>query len=146
VYSIQEGNAALPRKLTAAAKLQAVHLGTAIQAVQRDTPTEQYNLKAVQHTGSTQLKSAEAETADQQGLESKQQMQQQKVEQHADNDSVEFGPYDGVVLATPLEGSTIDLQGVLPPGTVLPAREYQNTVTTYVTGAVDPAYFKVRHC
>ncbi|WIA35625.1 hypothetical protein OEZ86_004041 [Tetradesmus obliquus] len=72
VYSIQEGNAALPRKLAAAAKLQALHLGTAVQA-----------------------------------------------------------------------GSAIELQGVLPPGAVLPKREYQSTVTTYVTGALNPSYFKV---
>jgi hypothetical protein len=42
-----------------------------------------------------------------------------------------------------LEGSGIQLQGVLPAGGALLKREYQSTVTTYVTGLLHPSYFEV---
>lgn len=153
MYSIQEGNAALPRKLAAAAKLQALHLGTAVQAVRRDTTTGQYTLlasKAVQatadHPCSDPARSAAAtQTEDKEEAPPISQHDQQQAKQHIGQQSTdEYGPFDGVVLATPLEGSAIELQGVLPPGAVLPKREYQSTVTTYVTGALNPSYFKVR--
>jgi hypothetical protein len=35
------------------------------------------------------------------------------------------------------------LQEVLPAGSALPKRDNQSTVTTYVTGVLEPRYFKV---
>jgi hypothetical protein len=165
VYSIQEGNAALPRKLAAAAKLQALQLGTAVQAVRRDTTTGQYSLMAVQavhchstigqcsltavqsptHAASADCVSNNQEVSATHTQTSHQQSDinlQQKVADVSDSPAL-FGPFDGVVLATPLEGSGIELQGVLPAGRALPKREYQSTVTTYVTGELNPHYFKV---
>jgi hypothetical protein len=154
VYSIQEGNAALSRKLAAAAKLQALHLGTAVQAVQRDATTGQYSLTAVQPA--THKSSADRDSVSNTGDGSAAQMgatshqfnidhirQSEPLADVSDSPAV-FGPFDGVVLATPLEGSDIELQGVLPAGSALPKREYQSTVTTYVTGVLNPSYFKVK--
>jgi hypothetical protein len=153
VYSIQEGNAALPRKLAAAAKLPALHLGTAVQAIQRDTASGQYTLLAVQQPAGTasdsasnadQSKSVTAKHTEKELTNQQDQQTKQQQQQTGKLSITEFGPFDGVVLATPLEGSAIELQEVLPPGDVLPKREYQSTVTTYVTGALNPSYFKVR--
>lgn len=138
MYSIQEGNAALPRELAAAAKLQALHIGTALQAVQRDA-NGQYTLLAVRPTPSTAAADVDAATAA--ATHTAKNLSAEQTEQVL---AERVGPFDGVILATPLEGSGIELRGVLPPAAVLPRREYQSTVTTYVTGALNPRYFKVR--
>ena len=50
-----------------------------------------------------------------------------------------FGPYDAVVIATPLEGSDISVHAPnIPP---LPPREYQSTITTILKGKLDLGYF-----
>jgi hypothetical protein len=152
VYSIQEGNAALPRKLAAAAKLQALHIGTAIQTVHRDTTTGQYSLTAVQPAPDLSRSADTVSNVDQKGSADTQKGPSQQAyditmghkEAGMSDLPAVFGPFDGVVLATPLEGSGIELQGVLPAGAALPKREYQSTVTTYVTGLLNPAYFKVK--
>lgn len=48
-------------------------------------------------------------------------------------------PFDAVVVATPLEGSGLTFPGVHLP--VIPARKFQQTVTTVIKGAVRPSYF-----
>lgn len=50
------------------------------------------------------------------------------------------GPFDAVIIATPLEASGLSLQGIdgVPH---IPARKYQQTVTTIIKGAVRPSYF-----
>ena len=47
--------------------------------------------------------------------------------------------FDVVVIAAPLEGSDLDIQGVDLPH--IPARKFQTTVTTLVKGHVRPAFF-----
>jgi prenylcysteine oxidase/farnesylcysteine lyase len=50
------------------------------------------------------------------------------------------GPFDAVILATPLESSGLSLEG-LPDKPLIPARKYQKVVTTIVKGSVRPSYF-----
>lgn len=49
------------------------------------------------------------------------------------------GPFDAVVIATPLEQANLSFQGHTLPQ--LPARKYQRTVTTYVRGTLRPSAF-----
>ena len=49
------------------------------------------------------------------------------------------GPFDAVVVATPLEQANLSFQGYALPQ--LPARKYQRTVTTYVRGVLRPSAF-----
>ena len=49
------------------------------------------------------------------------------------------GPYNAVVLATPLELAKITFSGADMPN--LPSRQYQSTVTTYVEGQLKPDVF-----
>ena len=49
------------------------------------------------------------------------------------------GPFDAVVIATPLEQANLSFQGHTLPQ--LPARRYQRTVTTYVRGTLRPSAF-----
>ena len=54
---------------------------------------------------------------------------------------MEFGQYDAVVLAAPLEQAALEFEGVqLPP---LPARTFQRVVTSVVRGSLDADYFHV---
>jgi hypothetical protein len=52
----------------------------------------------------------------------------------------ELGPFDAVIIATPLEGSALELKGFdsIPQ---LPKRTYQHTTTSFVTGHVNAAFF-----
>lgn len=52
------------------------------------------------------------------------------------------GPYAAVIIAAPLEQSKLRFKGVQvhPP----PARQYQEVVATYVTGALRASYFGVQ--
>lgn len=52
-----------------------------------------------------------------------------------------LGPFDAVILATPLEGSSLTFLGFDPPR--MPSRQYQTTITTLVRGAVRPEYFGI---
>ena len=49
------------------------------------------------------------------------------------------GPYNAVVLATPLELAKVTFSGADMPD--LPSRQYQSTVTTYVEGQLKPEVF-----
>ena len=49
------------------------------------------------------------------------------------------GPFDAVVIATPLEQANLSFQGHTLPQ--LPARKYQRTVTTFVRGVLRPSAF-----
>ncbi|KAK9809372.1 hypothetical protein WJX73_009603 [Symbiochloris irregularis] len=49
--------------------------------------------------------------------------------------------YDAVMVATPLEQANIQFEGFDPPP--LPPRKYQRTVTTLVSGRLQPTYFGV---
>ena len=49
------------------------------------------------------------------------------------------GPFDAVVIATPLEQADLSFLGHTLPQ--LPARKYQRTVTTFVRGALRPSAF-----
>lgn len=51
------------------------------------------------------------------------------------------GPYDAVVIATPLEHSSIEFRGLRLAHR--PKRHYQRVVTTYVVGRLRAAYFGV---
>jgi hypothetical protein len=162
VYSIKEGNAALPRKLAAAAKLQALHLQTSVQSITIDS-SGMFTL-SVQPTAATvaaKQPAAKPEAADpyypadhssssssSSGHQHLQQQQQQpSEEQHKQQQQQEvtkqvqeYGPYDAVILATPLEGSGLDLKG-LDPEPQLPPRSYQQTTTSFVTGYLDASFF-----
>jgi hypothetical protein len=52
----------------------------------------------------------------------------------------EYGPFDAVIVATPLEGSGLVLQGLSPEPKLQP-RAYQQTTTSFVTGYVDASFF-----
>ncbi|KAF8056474.1 PCYOX1 [Scenedesmus sp. PABB004] len=113
VYAIKEGNSALPAALVAAAGLEALHLRAAVAAVRRE-PGGAFSLDV--NVSAPDGGALQQMTA---------------------------GPFDAVVLATPLEGSGIALQG-LPRPPALPRRTYQTTVTTFVVGdALRPAFFNV---
>eukprot|EP00879_Flechtneria_rotunda_P022346 GHRR01023577.1.p1 GENE.GHRR01023577.1~~GHRR01023577.1.p1 ORF type:complete len:446 (+),score=200.88 GHRR01023577.1:606-1943(+) len=131
VYMIKEGNAALPHKLAARLGLQAVHTGAAVTAVQLDS-NGQYMLTIQQQANSIAA-----------GVFAQQQ-QQRREEQQCDKTSAmtTLKPFDGVVIATPLEGSGVQLLG-LTPEPKIPKRTYQTTVTTYVAGHLNASYFKV---
>eukprot|EP00775_Hariotina_reticulata_P008634 gene8634-8815_t len=148
VYSIQQGNSALPQRLAAAAQLEALHLRAAVLGV--------FQLPAAEHAP---------------GAPGRQYNLTVKLAGSAAGDLAHMGPYDAVLLATPLEYSGIQLHLKDPdgqlPGTGLPekcdrhkihdalpqtrvdrqgddraARQYQTTVTSYVIGKLDPSYFK----
>ena len=51
------------------------------------------------------------------------------------------GPYDAVIIAAPLEHSNIRFEQL--DIAHRPKRSYQETVTTYVTGVLQPGYFGV---
>ena len=53
----------------------------------------------------------------------------------------EMGPYAAVILASPLEQSSLNIKGIAWP--VVPAREYQTTVTTIVRGKLMASFFNV---
>ena len=52
------------------------------------------------------------------------------------------GPFDAVIIAAPLEQSSLEFKG-LHVGR-LPERAYQPVVTTYVTGLLRPSYFNLQ--
>jgi hypothetical protein len=52
---------------------------------------------------------------------------------------VQVQEYDAVIIAAPLEQANISFAGLQLPH--MPARKFQQTVTTYVQGVLDPAYF-----
>lgn len=140
IYYIKEGNAVLPQKLAAAAALQAVHVGVAVQAVQLRSD-RRYDVIAVQQQQATTAAGGDAEQNAEISKESYSQPQQQQQQQG----TVKYGPYDAVILASPLEGSNITLQGLPEAPKGVGNRTYQTTVTTYIIGsAVNPGYFKVR--
>lgn len=113
--------------LAAASNLQAVHVGVAVQAVQREGDGR-YTLLAVKTTLASKGSTGSTDSTGSADFE---------------QEPTAFGPFDGVVLATPLENSGIELRDILPPGSALPQRSYQTTVTSYITGALNPKYFKV---
>lgn len=49
------------------------------------------------------------------------------------------GPFAAVVIATPLEFSSIEFEGVELPH--IPARKFQSTVSTFVRGHLNGSYF-----
>ncbi|KAK9823597.1 hypothetical protein WJX72_004119 [[Myrmecia] bisecta] len=51
--------------------------------------------------------------------------------------------FDAIILATPLELSNLSIEGIALPH--LPPRKYQSTITTFVRGVLDPAYFGEAH-
>ncbi|WP_330633565.1 prenylcysteine lyase family protein [Halocatena halophila] len=53
----------------------------------------------------------------------------------------EYGPYDAVIIATPLEKTDIELNGGAPP--VSSDREYQSMYINLVNGVLDPTYFEL---
>jgi len=149
VYSIKQGNSALSRRLAAAAELDALHLATAVLAVS-ELPAAEHSAGAPVRQYNLTVRKASSATGD----------------------LAHIGPYDAVLLATPLEYSDIQLQlidedGQLPmtgqPSSVDPqkihnefqqidaeglgahfaARQYQTTVTSFVVGELNPSYFKV---
>jgi hypothetical protein len=120
VYSVKEGNAQVAARFAAAADLEALHLGTQVDII-RALPNGTWQLV---------VSPAASQAASQDG--GMQQQLQQEV----------HGPYDAVILAAPLVGSRLKFEGcTLPPIT---PRPYQSTVTTYVAGVLNPAYFQVR--
>ena len=58
------------------------------------------------------------------------------------------GPFDAIIIATPLEGSNLRLSGPGVPAELPPPRPFQLTVTSYVTGALNTTTFPVgtSHC
>ena len=52
------------------------------------------------------------------------------------------GPFAAVVIATPLEFSSIEFEGVELPH--IPARKFQSTVSTFVRGHLNGSYFGVK--
>jgi hypothetical protein len=52
-----------------------------------------------------------------------------------------WGPFDAVVIATPLEAAKLGFVGMDLPH--IPHRKYQRTVSTVIRGKLDPAYFGV---
>jgi hypothetical protein len=150
VYSIKEGNAALPRKLAAAAKLQALHLETNVQSISIDS-IGKFTL-TVRPTAATAAAKQPAATAAAAGSyypadhssssisDDEQPHQQQQQQEEVTREVQEYGPYDAVILATPLEGSGLSLKG-LDPEPQLPPRSYQQTTTSFVTGYLDASFF-----
>lgn len=57
----------------------------------------------------------------------------------AANVGVAFAVYDAVIIATPLENSRIEFEGINLPR--IPRREYQQVVVTIVKGSVRPTFF-----
>jgi hypothetical protein len=115
VYSVKEGNAQVAARFAAAAQLEALHLGTEVDVI-RALPSGTWELVVSPASSS--------------GAAAQQEVQQEV-----------HGPYDAVILAAPLMGSRLKFEGfTLPPIT---PRQYQSTVTTYVAGVLDPAYFQV---
>ncbi len=52
------------------------------------------------------------------------------------------GPFAAVVIATPLEFSSIEFEGVELPH--IPARKFQSTVSTFVRGHLNGSYFGLK--
>ena len=52
------------------------------------------------------------------------------------------GPFAAVVIATPLELSSIEFEGVELAH--MPARKFQSTVTTFVRGHLNGSYFGLK--
>lgn len=141
VYSIKEGNAALPRKLAAAAKLQALHLQTSVQSITIDS-SGMFTL-SVQPTAATvdaKQPAAKPEAAAADPYQPSEEQHKQQQQQEVTKQVQEYGPYDAVILATPLEGSGLDLKG-LDPEPQLPPRSYQQTTTSFVTGYLNASFF-----
>jgi len=105
VFSIKEGNAALPQKLLQAAQLQEFHVGVTVQSIAKDD-SGKFLVTAEPNAGQPE----------------------------------QYGPFDSVIIAAPLEASRLTLAG-LDPQPELPERSYQITTTTYVAGHLDPSYF-----
>lgn len=133
VYSIGEGNVALPNKLVQAAQLQGLHVGIDITSITLDNATGLYTILAAKAPaaavdGALGGLSTQSATSAGSALDESQQAQQK------------FGPFDAVILAAPLEGSGLVLQG-LSPEPQLPPRTYQQTTTSFVTGYLDAGFF-----
>jgi hypothetical protein len=116
VWHIAEGNAALSARLLQASGA-ALLRGYRVTAITR-LPAGRYQLQCQQQLpGSSSTAQAQQEV------------------------QVQVQEYDAVIIAAPLELANISFSGLqLPP---LPARKYQATVTTYLQGVLDPAYFSL---
>ncbi|KAL3154565.1 hypothetical protein ABBQ32_014022 [Trebouxia sp. C0010 RCD-2024] len=62
--------------------------------------------------------------------------------QHRDSTQTR-GPFTAVVIATPLELSSMQFDGVQLP--LIPPRKFQSTVSTFVRGRLNGTYFGVNH-
>ncbi|KAI7841413.1 hypothetical protein COHA_004808 [Chlorella ohadii] len=131
VWRIRGGNGRLPPAVLCAANAT-VRCPVAVSAVRR-LEDGRFQLDLASQQG----QAAEQDKTQQQGRPA--------VQQGAE------GPFDAVILATPLEGSGISLEG-LPDKPLIPARKYQKArategsagglvVTTIVKGSVRPSYF-----
>lgn len=142
MYSIAEGNAALPNKLIEAAKLQGLHLGGSVTSITLDDSSGQYTV-AVQPPAASMSSTAGTPADAAKGLELQPSGEGSQRDIRPDQHSLEqqeYGPFDAVIIATPLEDSGIALQG-LNPEPQLPARSYQRTTTSFVTGYIDASFF-----
>jgi len=52
------------------------------------------------------------------------------------------GPFAAVVIATPLEFSSIHFEGVELPH--IPPRKFQSTISTFVKGSLNGSYFGLK--
>lgn len=132
VYSIGKGNAALPNNLVQAAQLQGLHVGANVTSITLDNATQQYTI-AVQAPTAAVAGARDELSMQPANLARNSPDQYQQVQQ-------DLGPFDAVIVATPLEDSGLALQG-LSPEPKLPPRTYQQTTTSFVTGYVDAGFF-----
>ena len=118
-FCIMGGNSQLAPRLLQLVNAT-VHCQAAVAAVQR-LPDGRFELE-LKPAGAAAAAADEA-TGDSSG--------EQQPQRH--------GPFDTVIIASPLEASGLAFVGIHLP--IIPARKYQQVVTTLVKGSVRPSYF-----
>lgn len=147
LYRIKEGIAALARALVQNAQLHKVHLRSTVGVVER-AANGSYTLHVSQLGNSPGGSSTTPTGTDCVRVPPTATKRLLLLARKAPLRQLLCGPYDAVVLATPLELSDgLAFLGYFDdgdPAAGLPLHHYQTTVVSFVAGQLNPAYFMVR--